>query len=236
MPPDNLPDELTTTQPDDTTTELFPASFNQTQILNRKLIMMEDEVYDLKEKRENLLIRMVTIEEENLKLKNSQNDTQKRVNELQRTIDILNDKTKKGDKEGVVYIREAFQLRNELKTQLDNMNSIVLGYKQQVNALNSSFMAANREKNEFKVESLKRLRNSFEFRDKFENLQAAKASRDLITIVIILILLTAIVVMIAPSAYARFAKKPAKNFNSFENAMRIKMMDVEGENLGNLTA
>lgn len=190
--------------------------------------MMEDEVYDLKEKRENLLIRMMTFEEENLKLKISQNETQKRVAELTRTIDLLNDKMKKGDMEGVVYVREAFQLRNELKTQLDNMNSIVVGYKQQVNALNASFTAVNREKNEFKVESLQRLKNSFEFRDKFEDLQAKKASRDLITTVIILILLTAIVVMIAPSAYARFAKKPKKNFNSFENAMRIKMMDEEG--------
>lgn len=219
------PNDITTEDPNDQSTLAPNAS--ETMILMRKLILTEDEVYTLKKKKEEILMKWTKAEDERDKLRVNQTTLLQKIEEYERLSQVLNDTIKKGDSEGVTYIREAFRLKNELQSEIRTFEKITNGYKSQVNSLNASFIAIKKEKDEYKAESKVRLEQRIKFEDKLEKLQSTKESHDIVMVVAICVLVGMLVLMITPRVYGRFAKKQTSGFNSFENSMRVKMVEVQ---------
>lgn len=222
------PNQITTPEPIVNYPTLDPNA-TELQELRFKLIITQDEVLMLKDKREEILMKWTQVEEQRDQLKKNQTDLLKQIEEFEKLNKVLNDTIAQGNSESVTYIREAFKLKIELQRQLNNFDRIANDYKAQLNSVNLSLNAVTKERNEYKDESKMRLIKSLEFRDKFEELQAKKESHDIVMIIAICLLIAVLGVVLGPSIYRRFAGKSVGGFNSFENTMQVKMMEVREE-------
>ncbi|KAG5669001.1 hypothetical protein PVAND_016904 [Polypedilum vanderplanki] len=200
---------------------------SQIEILQDQLRRIEDEVFYLKRKRENALISLVKYEKENADLKDVQNSTMRKMNELQ-------EKVKKMDSDGVGYIKQITGLKNDIRKQVDSADEMAKNFRNELAILNFSLLIEQDEIKKLRIENDRRLTENLELHNNYENLQEKKRERDMISMIVIFllafVLIGAIVPMIMKLVKERSCNGRKRTWNGFEN---VKMMNEEQVNVMN---
>lgn len=226
--PSNAPEESTTPEPEVDST--LPPNASELQLLRVDLIHTQDEVYTLKAKREEILMKWTKTEMERDKLRLNQTSLMKQIDEYENLLRTLNATLKSTDKMGATYIIEAYRLRREIIGMTRNLDNAANDYRSRIDRLNKTLITVEKEKNDYKAESYQRLHKFVEYQDKYEDLLEVKESRDLMMILAICALFGLLALIIVPKVYERFGKKKKNEFNSFENSMQVKMAEVQEGN------